>query len=157
MARLPQSFHPFVLVIVRRHDRFLMIQERNDEQGWYFPAGGVDPGETFAEAAIRETREEAGVEVRLRGVYRIEHRAAHAGVEGSRLRVFFSATLVGDHDVLKEQADEHSLGAAWLTLEQMHERVLRGDEVIDIVTAVEAGAHTHPLAVLAEDGRGWGK
>lgn len=154
MARSPQSLHPFALVIVRKRDRFLMIQERNDEQGWYFPAGGVDPGETFVDAAVRETREEAGIEVKIRGVYRIEHRPSPTG---TRLRVFFAATVVDEKAEPKAFADEHSLGAAFLTLEELHERTLRGDEIIDVLTAVEAGAHTHPLAVLAEDGRGWAR
>jgi 8-oxo-dGTP pyrophosphatase MutT (NUDIX family) len=35
---------------------------------WSLPAGAIDPGETPAEAARRETREEASVEVRLTGL-----------------------------------------------------------------------------------------
>jgi phosphatase NudJ len=33
----------------------------------------VDPGETFAEAAVRETIEEAGILVTLKGILRVEH------------------------------------------------------------------------------------
>ena len=152
MARQAQALHPFALVIARKGDRFLMVHERKDEQGWYFPAGGVDPGETFADAAIRETREEAGLEVRLQGIYRIEHRAS---ANSTRLRVFFAATVVDQSTAPKGFADEHSLGAAWLTIAELEQRVLRGDEVIDALAAVQAGAPIHPLAVLIEEGRGW--
>lgn len=31
--------------------------------GWHFPGGGVDPGETARDAAVREVHEETGVEV----------------------------------------------------------------------------------------------
>jgi 8-oxo-dGTP diphosphatase len=33
--------------------------------GWEFPGGKVEPGESAADAAVREAREELGVEVRL--------------------------------------------------------------------------------------------
>ncbi len=39
------------------------MQER-DDGGWAMPGGWADVGESAAEAAVRETREEAGVKVR---------------------------------------------------------------------------------------------
>ena len=50
--------HCFVLVVVRRADRFLLVQERKYDQRWYLPAGRVEPNETFFQAAARETLEE---------------------------------------------------------------------------------------------------
>ena len=53
----------------------LVLLKRAIEPGygkWGFPSGYVDRGETVVDAAIRETREEAGVDVELRellGVY----------------------------------------------------------------------------------------
>jgi 8-oxo-dGTP pyrophosphatase MutT (NUDIX family) len=46
--------------------RFLAVHESRG-RGWWLPAGFVDPGDDLMSAAIRETKEEAGVDVRLEG------------------------------------------------------------------------------------------
>jgi ADP-ribose pyrophosphatase YjhB (NUDIX family) len=43
--------------------RILLVREL-DDGGWSMPGGWADVGESAAEAAVRETREEAGVDVR---------------------------------------------------------------------------------------------
>ena len=55
MSRLPIPTWFFVLVVVRRGEQFLLVHERKHGQLWYLPAGRVEPGETFVEAAVRET------------------------------------------------------------------------------------------------------
>jgi len=52
-----------VLIVVRRGDDFLVVHRspQNDAY-WHQIAGGVEDGETFAEAAVRELREETGLE-----------------------------------------------------------------------------------------------
>lgn len=42
-----------------------MVQEAKHGQGWYLPAGRVEPREELAQAAMRETLEETGVPVVL--------------------------------------------------------------------------------------------
>jgi 8-oxo-dGTP pyrophosphatase MutT (NUDIX family) len=53
----------FVLVVVRKENRFLLIQEAKADQPWYLPAGRVEFGEDFITAAKRETQEEAGINI----------------------------------------------------------------------------------------------
>jgi 8-oxo-dGTP diphosphatase len=46
-------------------DLLVAIIHRGRYQDWTFPKGKVDPGETLAEAAVREVREETGLKVSL--------------------------------------------------------------------------------------------
>lgn len=55
-----------VRVVVLRGDRILMVQHE-DAQGrfWILPGGGVKPGETLEQAAVREVWEESGARCRI--------------------------------------------------------------------------------------------
>ncbi|HYA54960.1 MAG TPA: NUDIX domain-containing protein [Thermoplasmata archaeon] len=53
-----------VLLSMKGDEAFLLHQR--DEDRWCFPKGHVDPGESLADAALRELREETGfVRIRL--------------------------------------------------------------------------------------------
>jgi dihydroneopterin triphosphate diphosphatase len=57
MTRLPLE----VFVVVRRGDEYLVVHRvPSGGSYWHGIAGGVEEGETFAEAAERELREETG-------------------------------------------------------------------------------------------------
>lgn len=50
----------------------VLIERRNPPPGWALPGGFVDVGETVEQAAVREAKEETGLDVeltRLLGVY----------------------------------------------------------------------------------------
>lgn len=49
--------------------RFLAVEECNDK-GWCVPAGFVEPNESFFDAAIRECKEEAAIDLKIVGVVR---------------------------------------------------------------------------------------
>jgi ADP-ribose pyrophosphatase YjhB (NUDIX family) len=57
----------------------ILLLRRAVEPGrgdWDLPAGYLDPGESFEVAAVRETREEAGIEVELLGLTGVYHSPA---------------------------------------------------------------------------------
>jgi len=53
-----------VNVAVIKNGKILLTQ-REDFETWILPGGGVDEGESVAQAAIRETKEETGLDVEL--------------------------------------------------------------------------------------------
>jgi mutator protein MutT len=56
--------HIRVAGIVIEDDRILLLDQDTDgPRSWSLPGGKVEPGETLAEALVRELREEAGVVV----------------------------------------------------------------------------------------------
>src|SRR5207253_856109 len=66
--------YAFSLVVVRRNSdsRYLLVQEFA-ESGYWLPGGKIDPGESLITAAIRETKEEGGIDIRLTGILKIEY------------------------------------------------------------------------------------
>lgn len=77
MDAIELKYRPNVAGILRNSNGEILICERLGMPGaWQFPQGGVDPGETWEEALVRELREEVGVTRKLiriidrRGPYR---------------------------------------------------------------------------------------
>jgi phosphatase NudJ len=148
MAREPIPTWYFVLVVVRKDDRFMLVHEAKHGQLWYLPAGRVEPGEDFVTAAQRETLEEAGIPVGIDGILRIEHTVQSYGV---RMRIIFVAHPLDDTPP-KHEADEESLEARWVTVEEAFHLPLRGFEVLRILQYVSGGAPVYPADLITYEG-----
>jgi 8-oxo-dGTP pyrophosphatase MutT (NUDIX family) len=148
MARDPIPTWFFALVVVRRGDRFLLVHERKHGANWFLPAGRVETGETIEAAAVRETREEAGIDIRLTGIVRVEH-SPIAG--GARVRVIFLAEPTDDRPP-KSVPDDESFGAEWIALDEIGRYALRGPQVEEILRYVAAGGPVFPISILAHEG-----
>jgi phosphatase NudJ len=147
MAREAIPTWYFSLVVVRDGDRFLVVRETKHDQLWYLPAGRAEPGETLAEAAVRETREESGVEAVLEGVLKIQHTPTRSS---ARVRALFLARPADDRPP-KSEPDEHSLEARWVTLDELAKLPMRGPEVQAIFRWVAAGAPVYPLDLIGTE------
>jgi len=111
--------------------------------------GRIDNNEQFEEAAIRETKEEAGVDVELTGILRVEFSPMH---RYARMRVIFMARPVSEDQLPKSMPDYESCGASWVTLEELQELPLRGKEPVQWITYLSKGGQVAPLSVLTLEG-----
>lgn len=95
-------------------ERILLVRHAGAPEQWGTPGGGHEPGESFAETAVREAREETGIECSITGVYWCRRRTiVHEDDPDRRLEmltVVFEADYVGGEI---EVGDEEILEVRW--------------------------------------------
>jgi 8-oxo-dGTP pyrophosphatase MutT (NUDIX family)/GNAT superfamily N-acetyltransferase len=94
-------------------DRVLVVRENYGRRRYSFPGGAIEAGETPAEAAIREAREETGAEIEL------DHLIASYGLENGFLVHLFRGRLVAGSPALQPGGELSEL--RWLPPELVPE------------------------------------
>src|SRR6266567_6286423 len=72
----------------------ILLQRRSDSGNWALPGGKMDIGETFAESAVREVKEETGFDVRIERIIGIYSDPGHVfAYDDGEVRQEFSICL----------------------------------------------------------------
>ena len=114
--------------VVEKDNKILMVQEGLDfcYGQWNYPAGHVDEFENITQAAIREVKEETGLDVKLKGVLPICETELR---NETHIIIRFVAEVIGG----KVQFDSNEiLDVKWIDIEEiekMTEKELRNYEV----------------------------
>jgi len=122
------SVVPAAYVVLRRGDEVLMLLRANTgymDGYWAVPAGHVEKGESVLEAAIREVREEVGVELAPADLVPVTamHRTGGNGDPiDERVDFFFTATRWRGEPRLMEP--EKAAGLDWFSLDKLPDPVV---------------------------------
>jgi 8-oxo-dGTP pyrophosphatase MutT (NUDIX family) len=120
---------------IRGRPMVAAIRPGGKDRVWALPKGRIDPGEAAAETAVREVREETGVEGRLvekLGDVRYVYTASWEGAKGERIFKIVSFFLlragrgrIGDiDDAMRIEVAE----ARWLPLDEAPRLLTYGGE-----------------------------
>jgi ADP-ribose pyrophosphatase YjhB (NUDIX family) len=107
---------PAVLAVVARGGRVLLVRRANppDQGRWGFPGGRIEPGETLAEAALRELAEETGIRAEAGpGLTALDsvHRRADGGLAHHYVLLAVACRWLAGEGAAADDA----LEAAWFT------------------------------------------
>jgi 8-oxo-dGTP diphosphatase len=106
--------HPLVGAggLIHRKGEILLIKRKFDPNKgrWSLPGGLVEVGEDPADAAVREVREELGLEVKLEGLFQVANeviRDSQGVVKYHFVLIDYLMTPIGDIITLNEESDEY--------------------------------------------------
>lgn len=143
------KLYSFALMVVRRPTdrKFLMVQERC-RRGWWLPGGGIDSDEDPVAGGVRETLEEAGVSVKIKGLLSIRVIPTQSYVR--MWYIFYGEPEDLNACEAKTTPDHESLGGCWVSIEDVMSGKLhmRGSEPLEWFPYVEKGGTIHPLSIL---------
>jgi len=118
----------------------VLLTQRADFEVWCLPGGEVDPGESLAQAAVRETHEEVGLDVRLRRLVGIYSRPNWLS-GGIHVAVFAADVMGGELDIQAQEV----LEARYFRRNELPEALLLGhrQRILDALGGVCGAVWTH--------------
>jgi ADP-ribose pyrophosphatase YjhB (NUDIX family) len=116
-APKPNSIHPAAAVALFNSSGNILLLRRKDNDKWTMPGGTLDFGESMADCAIREVREETGLQIRITGLigtYTDPH-ILIAYTDGE-VRQEFTLVYAAEVECGELKIDEESKEATWAPL-----------------------------------------
>jgi 8-oxo-dGTP pyrophosphatase MutT (NUDIX family) len=96
----------------------VLLVRRSDNGHWTLVTGCLEPGEQPAAGAIREVREETGVEVEVERVLRVQAMPAGTCVNGDRVQFLDTALLCRAVTFDAHVNDDESTEVGWFDLDE---------------------------------------
>ena len=143
--------HVTVATVVEKDGKFLFVEEQTEgvtHTVFNQPAGHVEAGETIIEAAVRETLEETGYDVRIQALLGIYTYTPPMFPDRTYYRFCFLAEAIHHH--ADAQLDSGIVRAVWMSPDELLESArARSPLVIKAVQDAQTG-QKYPLSLIYE-------
>jgi ADP-ribose pyrophosphatase YjhB (NUDIX family) len=116
-APAANSLVPSVNVVVTNDAGEILLIRRSDNDNWALPGGGIEIGESLTQAAIREVKEETGIDCEITGLVGIYTDPKHIilytsnGEARQEFSIVLTASIVGGQPSVSDESSE----VKWLT------------------------------------------
>jgi ADP-ribose pyrophosphatase YjhB (NUDIX family) len=117
------SLVPSVNVVVVNDAGEILMIRRTDNDNWAVPGGAIDLGESVAQAAVRETLEESGIECEITGIVGIYSDPKHVLLYTSNgeVRQEFSIVLTATPLSGQPTPSSESSEVRWVPVSEVRE------------------------------------
>jgi 8-oxo-dGTP pyrophosphatase MutT (NUDIX family) len=117
---VPTGARPVARVLILDGDRVLLQCARDGERQWWVaPGGGLEHGETFEQAALREVKEETGLEIELGPwIWTRRHQYELWGRAFDQYERFFVAKQIGAAGAAV-RPDAYVVGSRWWRVDEL--------------------------------------
>jgi ADP-ribose pyrophosphatase YjhB (NUDIX family) len=114
------SIVPSTTAVVQDSAGRIVLVRRKDNDLWALPGGGMEPGESIEDAAVREVLEETGLVVEVTGLIGVYTNPHHVmeysdGEVRQQFSLCYTTVLIGG----ELRIDDESTDIAWVAPEQI--------------------------------------
>jgi len=142
-APAPNSIVPAVTVAVVRDDSILLVH-RVDNDKWALPGGAVEVGESVAQTAVREVREETGIDIEVEGIVGIFSDPRHViAYDDGEVRQQFAICLRGRAVGGRLANSSESTEVAWVPVADLDQLDMHPTQRLRLKYATDP-AHPEP-------------
>lgn len=136
MLKLPA----YVGIILKKNDQFLLVRRHDTDwmNGfWNFPGGLLEEGETLLQAAIRETREEVGVEIEPDNFKLVHVIQVQASAKNTKdIFGFYFMAHIWEKEAVNNEPHRHS-EIGWFSLNKLPENIT--EHALQAIEGIKTG------------------
>lgn len=142
-APAANSIKPAAAVAILNNNKELLMLHRKDNKKWTMPGGTLEFGESMVDCALREVKEESGLNVEIKdiiGTYTDPNiRVAYSDGE---VRQEFTIVYYGETKDFDVKLDEESSNFVWVPLDEIQKLPLADSQrrrISDVISYLETG------------------